>query len=215
MNSYNVDIIKEIVELYISSDEYEIVCDIEHINNKPSSFNFDNFKSLFNIIDKTCDNNTIDWSKLGNSHTVEFYFENDITGRYNLSGPPVFFLKTLYRKAKYLLKERNIYIHIKLYKIKNVELFNNLVPKSVKLIENSSYVYKQHWVYDFVKFASGKDKELACKDIPNFNVIIRLNRSIIQFGSLFISNHIIEKTLDLAGRYDKNNNLTQFTITNV
>jgi hypothetical protein len=88
----------------------------------------------------------------------------------------------------------------------------NLVPNSVELIEKSTFTYNDHWVYNFVKSASGKDKELACTKKPSFKISITINSTVQQLRTGLISRHILEKTIDLVGRYDTYNKPYKYTI---
>jgi hypothetical protein len=177
-----------------------------------SGVDFSYFKALHSVFNtgRESDREQKDiWSQSEiKSHFASFFYKGDVRGRYNVRDSPVFVRKIPVLKCDLNCKSRSYDIRISLKEEQPVKNYlAKDTPEYVRLHERWSFTYKEAWRYDFTKVASGTSKELACKSEPVFEIELELLRNSTFLNSTSndqIAIHIIEKLIDLLGRFDAN-----------
>jgi hypothetical protein len=187
---------------------------------KPTLFqpgvDFCYFKSLYSVFQKAGEERHI-WSKENpKEHFASFFFSEDIRGRYSIANKPVFIRKLPVSNCDIICKERIYDLRVNL---KSEVLVSDYIatepPIYVRLHERWTFIYKNTWKYDFSKVSSGKTKESACKSLPVFEVeleLLRNNTVFLNESSTVIATNLVEKLIDLLGRFDENGDLFSYSL---
>jgi len=175
-----------------------------------SGVDFNHFKSLYSTFTrvKNQDTNT-SWSNSDvKSHFASFFYKGDIRGRFNVKEKPSFVKKTTISKCDFSCKERSYDLRVSLKEELPLKPYlAKDTPDLVRLHERWSFTYKEAWRYDFSKVASGTSKEIACQSQPVFEIELELLRNshiLKTWTSEQLAENIIEKLVDLLGRFDSN-----------
>jgi hypothetical protein len=175
-----------------------------------SGVDFEHFKALFSTLSVS------DWSPCVKSNYASFFHPNRIRATYNARDPPVFIRKTPVEKCDFVCSGRNYDLRVSLREERPVvNQTTTREPSHVRLHERWSFVYKDAWKYDFTKVASGPTKELACRSQPVFEIELELLRNYTFLQSLTtpqLAVHIVEKLVDLLGRFDRNHQVLPYTL---
>ena len=174
-----------------------------------SGVEFEHFKSLFSALSSS------DWSPCVKSQFASFFHSNSVRATYNARDKPVFIRKTPVHKVDFVCGGRNYDLRVSLREERPVASQGIRDPTHVRLHERWSFVYKEAWRYDFTKVASGPTKELACQSQPVFEIELELLRNDTFLQSLTtpqLAVHIVEKLIDLLGRFDQYHNILPYTL---
>lgn len=188
-----------------------IECDIgdllySNIENSEVHVGFRYMKKLHENILKTLDSelHMPNWGKETIVHKAVFLFEDGTVGKYHKDTKPTFY-KTKVLTEIVLSSHHNFVAKIKIVSNIPFDREPKSEPVMVHLIETRYFLYKNMWKYKLTKISSGPSKEIACTVPPLFKVGLELDLGTFaatpDFELLVLSQHIIEKTRDLLGRY--------------
>lgn len=158
------------------------------------------------------------WSKIeSSSHFASYFFKNSVRGRYGVKEKPEFVRKVPISKIDLVCPERSYDIRINLKEEKPIQNYlAKDTPEYVRLHERWSFTYKDAFRYDFSKVVSGNTKENACKKAPVYEIELEVLRNHAFLDSISneqLAVHIVEKLVDLLGRYDANYKPLPYTLT--
>lgn len=177
--------------------------------NFKSGVDFKYFQSIHSIF--TYENPTKPkvWSSVEpKSHFASFFYKGNIRGRYTAKTPPDIVQKTTVANIDIGATDRHYDLRVSLKE--EIPLKSHIVtqvPEHVRLHQRWSFVYKDAFRYDLTKVASGQNKESACLSPPVFEVELELLRNqtfLNSNSSEQLAYHIIQKLIDLLGRFDTN-----------
>ena len=132
------------------------------------------------------------------------YFEGGVRGRFKGSGSPFFEKKQKKEVIDIQVTNRPFNLRVSLRSEERCEAPTNRVPTHVRLIQRWSYerTGKSGIAvrYDLSKVQSGKTKQDACDKDPRFEIELEVLNAT-KGEPRFVSESILQKSLDLLGRY--------------
>lgn len=147
------------------------------------------------------------WSRVQHEHNFATFYFGPVRGRYNVCEQPIFVKKTTIASLDIECQGRNLDLRLKLSEERPIENYiAKVAPNLVRLHKRWSFEYKEAWKYDFSKVASGTSKDNACKSKPIFEIELELlpNSTFLVISDREIAHHIVEKLIDLLGRFNTN-----------
>ena len=148
---------------------------------------------------------TSNWTVLHRQvHIANYYFPDGVRGRYKVGEPTEFVRKSPWQNVDLHIEDRKYDCRISLRKENKIDYIATQSPVKIRLQERWSYIYKNSWRYDLTKVVTGQTKEDACHNQPVFEVEVELlkkNSFFKKETNFFIAQHILQKTVDLLGRF--------------
>lgn len=200
-----VEAVTPLVEQWKQDPDLELEICLGVLNSKWSSkIPYNYFSHIFQAL-----GTNPNWSSTeARTPLARNFFQGDIRGTYNpRKQSSIFVQKTRVAHVNIACDNRNYDLRVNLKREKPVPKYVATTPATfVRLQERWSFIHKNTFRYDLSKVACGLSKELACNSPHFFEVEIELVRNISYTGdraSEIIAQSLVEKGLDLLGRYDK------------
>ena len=201
-----VESLLPLIKIYRANQHCELEGSLGIIDPLTDNFtpgvDFNYFKALLGSLSRAKDV----WTKSENqAHFVRFNYPGEVRGTYNVTQKPDFIKKTTLRKLDIKCQDRKYDLRISLRKEQPLPTYQAKErPIFTRLYERWTYVHKNIWQFDFSKVSGGTTKEVACNSPPVFEVELELLPidDIASWSDIDIANHIVEKLVDLLGRFD-------------
>lgn len=196
--------IKDMVYIFEgSTTNVTIECELGyyHEDKFQSGVSFQYFHALYDAL-----SNSNIWSESKSKyHYAQYKFEDDIIGIFDVVTNPKYEKKQVLREILVKSHNRDYGFKLSLIEIIDKKHSGTIQPKEVILNEQWIYVYEKNWFYKLTKRSSGKNKENACNTEPKFCITLDLKKNKEKKNTI-TEITLIEKIVDLLGRYDHNHN---------